>query len=97
MSHTRPARAGAQNLLVVETSYILPSRIEGDTIQILHVLHGVRQWSEWFDMSLRETHKRIGRSTCTQSVKPLPSLYFWLDFSRFPGSRLISIWCRLTR
>jgi len=39
---------GTRELVVVGTPYILPYRVQGETIQILHVLHGARQWPERF-------------------------------------------------
>ena len=39
---------GTHELVVVGTSYILPYRVQGEIIQILHVLHGARQWPERF-------------------------------------------------
>jgi toxin ParE1/3/4 len=39
---------GTRELVVAGTPYILPYRIQGDIIQILHVLHGARQWPEQF-------------------------------------------------
>ena len=43
----RPGRApGTRELVVSGTPYILPYRVQGETVQILHVLHGARQWPE---------------------------------------------------
>jgi toxin ParE1/3/4 len=45
----RPGRVpGTRELVVVGTPYILPYRVQGETIQVLHVLHGSRQWPERF-------------------------------------------------
>jgi len=45
----RPGRVpGSRELVVVGIPYILPYRVQGETIQILHVLHGARQWPERF-------------------------------------------------
>ena len=45
----RPGRVpGTRELVVVGTPYILPYRVQGEAIQILHVLHGARQWPERF-------------------------------------------------
>jgi len=45
----RPGRVpGTRELVVVGIPYILPYRVQGETIQILHVLHGARQWPERF-------------------------------------------------
>ena len=45
----RPGRVpGTRELVVADTPYILPYRVQGDIIQILHVLHGARQWPEQF-------------------------------------------------
>jgi len=45
----RPGRVlGTRELVVVGTPYILPYRVQGEVIQILHVLHGARQWPERF-------------------------------------------------
>jgi toxin ParE1/3/4 len=37
---------GTRELIVSGTPYILPYRIKGDKIQILHVLHGARRWPD---------------------------------------------------
>ena len=45
----RPGRVpGTRGLVVAGTPYILPYRVQGEIIQILHVLHGARQWPERF-------------------------------------------------
>jgi toxin ParE1/3/4 len=44
----RPGRIPGTRELVVGTPYILPYRVQGEIIQILHVLHGARQWPERF-------------------------------------------------
>ena len=38
--------AGTRELVVARTSFILVYRIVGDTVQILHFLHGAQQWPE---------------------------------------------------
>jgi toxin ParE1/3/4 len=41
----RPGRrAGTRELVVGRTPYLVPYRILGETIEILRVLHGSRQW-----------------------------------------------------
>ena len=46
----RPGRVeGTRELVIHRTSYIAAYRIAGDTVRILRVLHGARQWPE--DMS----------------------------------------------
>ena len=37
-----------RELVVVGTPYILPYRVQGEVIQILHGLYGARQWPERF-------------------------------------------------
>lgn len=45
----RPGRVeGTRELIVPDTPYILPYRIQGNEIQILHVFHAARQWPEAF-------------------------------------------------
>ena len=44
----RPGRVPGTRALVVGTPYILPYRVQGEIIQILHALHGARQWPERF-------------------------------------------------
>ena len=45
----RPGRVpGTRELVVAGTPYILPYRVQGEIIQILHVLHGARRWPERF-------------------------------------------------
>lgn len=45
----RPGRVeGTRELIVPDTPYILPYRVRGDEIQILHVFHGSRQWPKAF-------------------------------------------------
>ena len=39
---------GTRELVVPGTSYILPYRIKGNELQILHVLHGARLWPKDF-------------------------------------------------
>jgi toxin ParE1/3/4 len=43
----RPGRVpGTRELVVSGTPYILPYRVQGETVQILHVLHGAQRWPE---------------------------------------------------
>ncbi len=43
----RPGRVeGTRELVIQRTPYIVAYRIVGDTVQILRVLHGSRQWPE---------------------------------------------------
>ena len=45
----RPGRvAGTRELVVPGTLYLIPYRVKGDTVQILHVLHGARKWPKEF-------------------------------------------------
>ena len=45
----RPGRvAGTRELVVVGTSYIVPYRVRGSTVQVLRVLHAARRWPEGF-------------------------------------------------
>ena len=45
----RPGRVpGTRELVVPGTPYIVPYRLEGGTVQILHVLHATRKWPEGF-------------------------------------------------
>jgi len=45
----RPGRVpGTQELVIVNTPYILPYQIRGDRIEILRVYHGARRWPEQF-------------------------------------------------
>jgi len=45
----RPGRVhGTRELVVADTPFILPYRVVGNTVQILRVLHGARQWPEHF-------------------------------------------------
>jgi len=46
----RPGRVpGTRELVVTRTRYIVAYRVAGDTIEILAVLHGARQWPKSFD------------------------------------------------
>jgi toxin ParE1/3/4 len=43
----RPGRrADTRELVVGRTPYLVPYRVRGETIEILRVLHGSRQWPE---------------------------------------------------
>jgi toxin ParE1/3/4 len=43
----RPGRVpGTRELIIPRTPFIVPYRLEGNTIQILRVLHGARRWPE---------------------------------------------------
>jgi toxin ParE1/3/4 len=45
----RPGRVhGTRELVVADTPFIVPYRVVGNTVQILRVLHGARQWPEHF-------------------------------------------------
>jgi toxin ParE1/3/4 len=45
----RPGRvSGTRELVVGGTPFILPYRVRGGVVQILHVLHGSRQWPRRF-------------------------------------------------
>ena len=45
----RPGRVrGTRELLVTGTSYIVPYRVVGNTVQILRVLHTSRKWPKGF-------------------------------------------------
>lgn len=37
---------GTRELVVTGTSYILPYRVKGDSVQILAVIHSSRQWPD---------------------------------------------------
>jgi toxin ParE1/3/4 len=37
---------GTRELVVTGTPYLLPYRIKGDEIQILHVFHGAQKWPD---------------------------------------------------
>lgn len=46
----RPGRVpGTRELVVTNTSYILPYQISQDRIEILRIYHGARKWPEKFD------------------------------------------------
>jgi addiction module RelE/StbE family toxin len=48
----RPGRvAGTRELVIAGTSYIVPYRVRGNTVQILRVLHAARRWPEGFEES----------------------------------------------
>jgi toxin ParE1/3/4 len=38
--------AGTRELVVVETPYVIPYRVRGDTVEILRVFHAARKWPE---------------------------------------------------
>jgi toxin ParE1/3/4 len=40
--------SGTRELVIPETPFILPYRIQADYIEILAVIHGARQWSDRF-------------------------------------------------
>ncbi len=43
----RPGRvSGTRELVIPQTSYIVPYRVRGDTIQILRAYHGARRWPD---------------------------------------------------
>ncbi len=43
----RPGRiVGTRELVIGETSYLVPYRVKNNVIQILRVFHGVRKWPE---------------------------------------------------
>ncbi|MBV9331311.1 MAG: type II toxin-antitoxin system RelE/ParE family toxin [Alphaproteobacteria bacterium] len=39
---------GTRELVVPRTPYIVPYRIDGNTIQVLRVFHGARRWPDGF-------------------------------------------------
>lgn len=46
----RPGRVpGTRELVITNTSYILPYQISQDRIEILRIYHGARKWPEQFD------------------------------------------------
>jgi toxin ParE1/3/4 len=45
----RPGRVpGTRELVVPRTPFIVPYRVQGNTIQILRVYHGARRWPDRF-------------------------------------------------
>ena len=45
----RPGRVpGTRELVIPRTPFIVPYRLQDNTIQILRVLHGARRWPEQF-------------------------------------------------
>ena len=45
----RPGRVhGTRELVIADTPFILPYRVVQNTVQILRVLHGARNWPEQF-------------------------------------------------
>jgi toxin ParE1/3/4 len=43
----RPGRvSGTRELVIAQTSYIVPYRVKAGTIQVLRVYHGARRWPE---------------------------------------------------
>lgn len=45
----RPGRVpGTRELVVPQTPYIVPYRVQGEAIQILRVYHGARRWPDSF-------------------------------------------------
>ncbi len=46
----RPGRvAGTRELVVPNTSYIIPYRVRGNCVEILRVFHAARKWPKNFD------------------------------------------------
>ncbi len=44
---SRPGRvSGTRELVIAQTSYIVPYRVQAGTIQILRVYHGASRWPE---------------------------------------------------
>jgi len=39
---------GTRELVIVDTQYVIPYRINGNIIEILRVLHGARRWPNTF-------------------------------------------------
>ncbi len=45
----RPGRVpGTRELIIPRTSYVVPYRMQGNTLQILRVYHSARRWPESF-------------------------------------------------
>ncbi len=45
----RPGRVpGTRELVIARTPFIVPYRVQGDTLQILRVFHAARRWPERF-------------------------------------------------
>jgi toxin ParE1/3/4 len=45
----RPGRVpGTRELVIPRSPFIVPYRLQGDTIQVLRVFHGARRWPERF-------------------------------------------------
>jgi toxin ParE1/3/4 len=45
----RPGRVpGTRELVISGTPYIVPYRIQGDTVEVLRVFHGARKWPAKF-------------------------------------------------
>jgi toxin ParE1/3/4 len=45
----RPGRVpGTRELVIPQTPYIVPYRVQGEVIQILRVYHGARRWPDSF-------------------------------------------------
>ena len=45
----RPGRVpGTRELVIAKTPFVVPYRFQGETLQILRVLHGARRWPERF-------------------------------------------------
>jgi toxin ParE1/3/4 len=45
----RPGRVpGTRELVIPGTRFIVPYRLQGNTIQVLRVFHGARRWPERF-------------------------------------------------
>ncbi len=46
----RPGRVpGTRELVISKTPYLVPYQVSGNTLQILRVYHGSRQWPEHFE------------------------------------------------
>lgn len=46
----RPGRVpGTRELVITDTSYLVPYRVKGRTVEILRVFHGSRRWPSDFD------------------------------------------------
>lgn len=40
---------GTRELVVTDTPFVVPYRVQGETVELLAVFHGARQWPERFD------------------------------------------------
>jgi toxin ParE1/3/4 len=43
---------GTRELVIADTPFILPYRVDQNSVQILRVLHGARKWPQNFDNSI---------------------------------------------